>query len=183
MKEFQLSEGTSEIAPGWSVTIKQLNPVDRTIPGSTARHEALHTVAAILNNTHVKEASKIPGPGYLGRTILGQFDGLSFVAAHAFGCSGTGHDRAVLVMLGHSPEVLASSARSLLSGHEDEIQAVSSLIESKGTISGYEAKDAMGRAANPEVDIYLFGPEGEKRHFVTRVRKSEGYIIPLDIAA
>lgn len=181
IKELEISIGRTEIAPGWVAVIKPVKPIDPVTPGSTARHEAFHTVAALLTGTHVIEASRIPGPGFLGRTILSEFNAISFMAAHAMGCGGTGHDVSVIAWKGHDPNSLAEAARSVLSGHEEEIYTVSSLIESRGTISGNEAKWAMDVVTNPEAEIDIINPLGEKRHFVTRIKKGEGYKISIGI--
>ncbi len=158
----------AEIAPGWRAEARPLNPWAGVLPGSTAHHEALHTVAAILTGNNVEIASNVPGPGYLGKTVIGgEFNAIAFMAAHALGCSGTGHDRAVVALAGHDTEAAASAARSILSGHDREIYAVAALIETKRTISGFEAKEAMERAAKPQTEIKLTGPKGEVHYFVT----------------
>ncbi|TSC85425.1 MAG: hypothetical protein G01um10147_1163 [Microgenomates group bacterium Gr01-1014_7] len=156
----------------FEISIEPIQPVDRATPGSTAYHEAVHTVAAILTGSHVMEASKVPGSGYWGSTELDGFNPIAFVAAHAMGCSGTGHDVSVLVSQGHDPNLLAGEARSLLAYHKDEINAVASLIESRGTISGHEAVLAMNRAINPEAKVRIIDPLGNERHFVTKIRKN-----------
>jgi hypothetical protein len=134
-----------------------------------------------LTNSQVKEASRIPGPGYLGITKLNEFNPISFMAAHALGCDGTGHDVAVVRYMGHSPESVASSARRLLVDKEEEIHAVSSLIEEKGTITGTEARQAMDEVSNPEADVEMIGPNGEKRNFVAKTRKGKNFFVSIGL--
>ena len=169
-KSLEISPGTHEIADGWKAVIKPINSFDQVTPSSTAYHEAIHTVAALLTGSHVKEASRRSGPGFLGRTILSEFNAIAFIAPHAKGCSGTGYDVSVLAIMGHDPDSLASAARSVLIGHEGEVHAVASLIEINGSISGYEAKEIMGRVNDPEAEIKITNPLGEERHFVIKVR-------------
>lgn len=168
---------------GWTVKIKPIMPFNMVEPGATAKHEALHTVAAILTGDKVIDATRIPGDGFKGRTRLTRFSGIAFVAAHARGSDGAGHDLWVLRSLGHDVDLLAGEARSVLSGHDEEIHAVASLIEEKGTISGYEAEMVMDRVNNPEVEINIINPLGQQRCFVSKIRTSGDYFIPIDLAA
>lgn len=103
------------------------------------------------------------------------------MAAHAMGCDGTGHDVAVVGWMGHDTGSAASAARSLLISREDEIHAVAAEIETKGTISGHEANEAMEKVAHPEVDVEIKDPFGNIRQFVAKVRKSEGYTLSIGI--
>jgi hypothetical protein len=169
-----------EVLPGWTVIISRKNYFTQK-PGRTAHHEGLHTVAAIKNGSKVIEASREPGPGSLGHTLLGRYDRIAFMAAHAHGCDGTGHDVSVVRFMGDNPESAASSARQLLMNQEEEIYAVSSLIEEKGTITGEQAVQALDKVANPEADIEVIGPNGEKRSFVTKTRKGKNFFISIGL--
>lgn len=180
-KELEFSPRSSEIAPGWVVTVEPVKHFDMVEPGTTAIHEGIHVVATILTDNHVEEASIVPGPGYLGRTIAG-FSPIAFMAPHAMGCDGTGHDISVVIWKGYDPNSLAEAARSTLAGHEDEIYAVSSLIEAQGTISGYEAKWIMDEITHPEAQVEITNPLGQKWEFVSKTRStSNGYFIPTEL--
>lgn len=168
---------------GWTVKIEPIMPFNLAEPGATAHHEAAHTVAAILTGDYVEEATRISGPGYLGRTRLSRFNPIAFVAAHARGCSGTDYDLMVLTSLGYDTNSLAQAARGVLSGHEEEIFAVASLIEANGTISGNEALAVIEAVTNPKAEITLINPLGQERSFVSKVRKGGDYFIPVDLAA
>ncbi|OGE37040.1 hypothetical protein A3B45_04095 [Candidatus Daviesbacteria bacterium RIFCSPLOWO2_01_FULL_39_12] len=169
----EIKPGISEIYGGWKAKVKPIDCVEETMPSPTAEHEAAHTVAALLTGSCVRKASRIPGPGYSGITELNGFNGVAFMAAHALGCSGTGYDRLVVSQMGHDPDLLAGVARGVLSGHEEEISAVASLIEVKETISGTEALWVMNSARNPQAEVTIINPAGEKaRHFVTKIRGS-----------
>jgi hypothetical protein len=181
--EIKLSEGINEIFPGWQATVKLVNPlkIKNISKYSTSYHEATHAFAALKTGSHVHEASRIPGPGYNGITRLNEFNPIAFMAAHAMGCSGTGHDVAVVRRMGYSPESVAAQARMIMSGHEAEIDAIAADIEMQGTISGNQAWNTMEKAANPEVEVFLIDPEGKPRHFVAKTRRSEGFLIDLGI--
>lgn len=180
-KEMSVSLGITEIASGWIAIVKPIEPFKLVSPGSTAYHEAIHAVAAILTGTGVVEASRVPGPGFRGRTKLTEFNAISFMAAHAMGCDGTGHDVAVVGWMGRDPDSAAVAARRLLANREDEIHAVASEIETKGTISGYEAELAMDGAVNPDAEVEITDPFGNIRHFVAKTRRSNGHIISIGI--
>lgn len=166
---------------GIKALITPIAPFDMVTPGSTSYHEAAHTVAALLTGDTPEIASRNPGPGYLGITILRRFNKLAFVAAHALGCSGAGHDLSVLHRMGHDIGSLASAARDLLSGNLNKVYAVASLIQAKGAITGGEAKWVMDKLDNPEAKVEVVGRFGKIRHFVTKLRGG-AIPIPLDPA-
>jgi len=181
-KEFEVSIGTTKIAPGWTVDIEPVKPF-QVRPGYTSRHEGIHTVTAIITGTHVIEASRNPGPGYRGRTILAEKNAIAGIAAHAMGCGGTAYDVMIVRLQGHDPNSLASVARSILSGHEDEIYDVASAIEAKGAISGDEAEQIIYKARNPEAKVEITDPLGQKWNFVIKTKEVDGYFIPIEIPA
>lgn len=182
-KEFKLTLGTTEAIPGWSVTLRPLHEFKPVAHGSTSRHEAFHTVPAILRGIDVYIASIIPGPGYEGITKLGRFDDVSFMAPDSLGCRGTKHDVFVVTLMKRSPSSAAATARSLLMDKGDEINAVASLMEEKGTITGDDAKWAMNEVVNPETAVEISNPEGKVNKFVTRIRKVKDstYSVHLDL--
>lgn len=167
---------------GWTVKIKPIVPFDMAEPGATSYHEAAHTVAAILTGDSVLEATRISGLGYSGKTRLSRFNPIAFVAAYARGCSGTVYDIMVLTSLGYDANSLAQAARGVLSGQEEKISAVASLIEAKGTISGDQALAVIEAVTNPKAEITLINPLGHKRSFVSKVRKGGDYFIPVALA-
>ncbi len=169
----RVSTGVTEFAPGWKARITPIKPFDSITPGRTAYHEAAHAVAGIDD---LVEASNVPGPGYNGITKLSRFNPIAFMAAHAMGCDGTGHDVAVTAMMGHDPESVASAARSHLAPLAEEIHAVASLIETRRTISGYEARMAMDMVANPKVQIEIIDPKGKTGQFAEKIKKGQEYL-------
>ena len=181
----EIRSGITEIYSGWKAVVKPVNQVEKVITSSTSEHEAAHTVAAILTGSNVRRASRIPGPDYLGITELDGFNGVAFMAAHALGYGGTGYDRMVVVQMGHDPNLLADVARGVLAGYEEEISAVASLIEARGTISGGEAQWAMESVRDPRLEVAILNPLGsEERHFVLKVRQNPDFIpIRVSIAA
>lgn len=143
-------------------------------PGTTAKHEARHAVAARRNGTGVESATIISGSGYLGMTRLAKFDAVAAAAAHAHGDSGTGHDMAIIRASGISENAAISGARSALSGAEKEIHEVASMLQRKGTVSGSEIDIAMANAGREKEKIsaviFIKSPDGkeEKREIETK---------------
>ncbi len=177
-KELAVLPRTMEAAPGWHISVRPAKPTNSSKFGSTAYHEALHAVASVLTGTGVIEASKEPGPGYLGITRLEKFNLTAFIAAHAMGCDGTGHDVAVIRMMGHDPGSAAWAARELLVRHEEEINAVASSIEANGSISGRQVEESMENAANPKIMIEVTDPTGRMSRFVARMIDLGEYFDP-----
>lgn len=171
-KELEIFLGTrkTEIAPGWTVATWPIRQPELEVPyGRTAYHEAAHATVALVTNSGMEKASKKPGPGYLGITVLKEFNPLAFVAAHAAGCKGVGYDLWVLARRGYDIDSLAKTARNILGKYRNGLRAVASLIEARGTISGQEAQWALEKGNNPEVAVNITNPLGEVRNFVVKM--------------
>lgn len=52
-KELMLPAGTSEVAHGWTVTLKEIRSFEHIVPGDVSTHEGIHTLAALLTPTLV----------------------------------------------------------------------------------------------------------------------------------
>ena len=180
-RNFILSAEVTQLAPGWSAKVRPIDHFKKKFAGSTSLHETYHAVAAILTGTEVEDASSEPGPGFLGRTRLKAFNGIAFVAAHAMGCDGTGHDLGVLEYKKHNIGGLAEAARKVLRDREDEIHAVAVTIEEEGTVSGDRIKKVMDEAGKSEVEITVVGPNGQERNYVSKVRKGENHTITIGL--
>lgn len=168
-RHVEITAGITEIDPGMIVNVEAINPYAGIEPSHTDYHEAAHAVAG---ENDVQEVSNVAGPGYLGRTLLTRFNAIAFAAAHALGYGGTGHDLAVLRMMGYDPESVASDARRELAGREGEIHAVASELALNRTISGFRVKAAIERYRNPMVKVEIKNPLGEITSFVASARKT-----------
>src|SRR5438309_2024694 len=114
LRGVELSIGTTEIAPGYKAEVTPKFDLENKPKSETSIHETRHGVAGIKNGSYVRRMSIIPGPGYLGITELDRFDAIAFMAPHAAGCDGTGHDVSVVAYMGHNPGVAAGAANALL---------------------------------------------------------------------
>ena len=144
--------------------------------GGTAYHEACHAVAAMLLNITVFEATDIPGPGYGGYTSIAEFDSTVAAAAEAMGCDGTGHDLWSIAMQGDDPDAAVSSARSLLSGHMDELKAVATSIHGNGLASGATMDHARTRVTEDLVRVTIENPDGTTRTELKTLRRGDVYL-------
>ncbi len=180
--EVQVGAGIIEIAPGWTAQAEIDDPYENVEPGETADHEARHAVAGAEDGILPKLASRIPGPGYLGKTEFPLFSAAAAMAPDAHGCNGTGYDVALVRAMGQDPGAAAAAARSLLSGKEEIIHAVAALIEVKGTAYGHEISEAMFSAANPRVNVEITDPSGQSSRYSERLKGSSN-IIPISIPA
>ncbi len=126
----------------------------------TAYHEACHVLAAVLLDITVHEATNIPGPGYGGYTSLAQYDTTVAAAAEAMGCDGTGHDMYTVEMHGGDHGTAVARARALLSGRKDDLLAIATAIEKKGTATGSQMAEHRERLARDLVLITFRLPDG-----------------------
>lgn len=180
VKERLLNTGLNKITSKWSAFVEQIDPF-RTVPGSTAMHEAVHSVLAMLTGTWVKFTTIIPGPGYGGLTSLSEANAVAAVGPDELGHSGTGWDLLMAKLMGADRGSAGAVARSLAAKAHRLIYAVASTLQDKGTISGYEVKQTMVEAENPETRITYLGPQGERHEFIKKTREVNGYQIPLEI--
>lgn len=181
--EFEISLGTNKVVEtvgGGRVVIIPKNPFAK-MPGPISIHEAAHAVTAEDKGSHAELVSIVPGPGYLGRTNLNEFNGVASMAPHAIGCSGTGQDMAVVEMMGYNPNSLAAEAKEVVDDNWDEIYGVGSLLEARGTIFRNEVLWAIDQVRNPEVELGVINPLGEERHFAIKARRGEWIAVPIMI--
>ncbi len=123
---------------------------EKVIPSSVARHEAKHAVAAEFNGTRVISATIIPGPGYLGLTRLSRPDAIAAAAPHATGSSGTSHDMRIVGLMGHDAAAVSSAARAIIDKNHEQVEAVATILEEKGTVTGSEIQYAIRDAEKKE---------------------------------
>ncbi len=173
-----LSEANStQVVEGAEVVVERVagTVVEGGVNG-TAFHEACHALAAMLLNITVFEATDIPSGDYSGATWLAEYDPTVAAAAEAMGCDGTGHDMWTIAMMGDSPDAAVASARSLLSGHGDELNAVATSIQSAGTASGVTMDHARTRVSEDIVEVTIKNPDGTVRTEYKSLLRGELYL-------
>lgn len=152
----------------------------RVVPSDTALHEATHTVPALVNGTPVEEVSIVPGPGYLGITKLGRPDPIAALAPHSTGHNGTGHDVFIASLMVNDIGPASNVAKSIAQSRQKEIAAVASLLEEKGTITGYEAKEAMDsvdrKKEENKATVFIKSPDGSEKR-IPDVNVDNGVVI------
>ncbi len=161
---------TSTVVAGAEVVVRRLegSVVDMSV-NPVAFHEACHALAAMLLNITVFSATDVPSSDYLGATFLGEYNPTVAAAAEAMGCAGTGHDLWSIWVMGYDPSTEISNARALLSGHEDELNAVATAIQNSGSASGGEMAAAEARVDADVVEVTVENPEDHtvKREYRT----------------
>lgn len=174
MREFEVSitANRSRYIEGFKFSIEPQTPVKKTIPGSTAIHEAMHAVAALENGTSVDSVTIVPGDGYLGLTKLGKADAVAAMAPHSMGKAGTGHDVFIAGIIGNAGAA-ESVARGIINSNMDKVEAVASVLEEKRTIGSGEIHSAIDEIKNPKpisVTLFIESPTGEQRKERVEVR-------------
>jgi len=178
----QLTTVTRRIGP--KLQLRSLDPTQ------TSDHEALHTVVAQANGTDVEHVSIVPGPGYLGITKPTRFDAAAAAAAHAFGGTGTTHDRFIIQAHGHSVGAASSAAVDIISkdNNEKKVVAVAMALEMHGSLDNHGIKQVMQEVDEDErvvnsnmaiVDIFVKKPTGET--YESRGVKVKGNSDPIDL--
>ncbi len=168
---------TTQMVEGAEVVVERLGGtvVEQSING-TAFHEACHAVAAMLLNITVFEATDIPGPGYGGYTSIAEFDSTVAAAAEAMGCDGTGHDMWSIAANGDDPDTAVASARALLSGQMNTLNAVATSIQENGVASGQTMAEAQGRVSEDMVEVTIKNPDGTYKTELRTLRGGELYL-------
>lgn len=168
---------TSAVVEGAQVAIERVGGVvvEHGV-GGTAYHEACHALAAMLLDITVFEATDVPGPGYGGYTSVAEFDSTVAAAAEAMGCDGTGHDLWSIAMHGDDPDAAVASARSLLSPHMEELNAVATSIQSNRIATGDMMDTARTRVTEDLVRVTIENPDGTTRTELKTLRRGDVYL-------
>lgn len=153
---------TESLKGGTTITARKIE-APRVIPGSVAEHEAAHVVAA----GEIVSATIIPKGDALGTTQPVKMTAATAAAAEALGHTGTGWDMFLTEhVLGVDPGTAKAAARSALSGKDEELLEVATLLEERKTISQRDVEEARKniikrRQGIFEVEIEIRMP-GEK---------------------
>lgn len=167
-----------EIGDGYTAEIISLENYRQKAKG-TARHETHH---AIVDPNNVKLVSIHPGPGYLGKTELYEFDEVAAAAPAEAGDSGIDWDEQLTTHI-HKKDwnVSKSSAGARIAVIQEEIDEVSATLEEKGEMSGFEVKEAMARAGRRRAKIKITSREGNVTYLSSETNKRSGYQVTLGI--
>jgi hypothetical protein len=170
-------DGVTKTLEGVEVVVERLGGtvVESAING-TAFHEACHSLAAMLLNITVLEATDIPSGDYSGATWVTEYDPTVVAAAEAMGCDGTGHDMWTIAANGDDPDAAVASARALLTGHMDSLNAVASSIQDHGLVSGQTMAEARTRISEDLVEVTIKNPDGTLRTELRTLRGGELYL-------
>lgn len=169
---------------GTTVTAQKIER-PRKGPGSVAKHEAAHVVAA----GEIVMATIIPSGNASGRTQPVKMTATAAAAAEARGHDGTGYDMYLTEhILGVDPGVAKSAARSALSGKEEELDEVATLLEERRTIGQSDVKEARKNVSNRRKGIFpaeiaIIAPDGKTTSYITETFQHEVKISDLLKAA
>lgn len=153
-------EGRKDLG-GNKLTIRRLaGAVHDWSINSTAEHEAYHADAAVLVGLTVFKATDQPSAEYAGATWTSGYEPRMVAAPAAFGCDGTGHDLATIEENGDSVDHAIRGARSLLSGRADEVSAIATEIQKRGTATGTQMLAAAERVLDDQIEVRVETPSG-----------------------
>src|SRR3990167_3000185 len=129
---------TRTFEDGTTVNARKVE-VRRPIPSFVAKHEAAHVVAA----GRIVSATIIPSGNASGITRPVKMTAAAAAAPEALGHDGTGWDMYITEhVLGVDPNVAKSAARSALSGREEELHEVATLLQERSTIGQSDVEEA-----------------------------------------
>lgn len=165
---------TKTLEGGTTITARKIE-TPRPFPGSVAEHEAAHVVAA----GEIVSATIIPSGDTLGTTQPVKMTATAAAAAEALGHSGTGWDMYLTeYVLGVDPGTAKAAARSALSGRDEEIFEVATLLEERKTIGQSDVDEARQNIIERRQGIFAveveIGEPGKKiRSFPTKSFRGE----------
>lgn len=171
------------VAKGWKTRTKRINLFEGVIPGKTARHEAKHLVLLIENGVGAKSGTIVEGNGYLGMVEPNGWDPIAAIGPHADGDSGGSHDLSLVINRGHDPNTVGLIARSMLNRLSMKVHLVAALLETKRTVSGYEAAEVMKEADDPREVIEREDPFGNITSIIARRSQRQAIVFGMDKAA
>ena len=154
---------------GTTVSARKVE-IKRPIPGSVAKHESAHVVAA----GKIVSATIIPSGDALGTTQPVKMTAQAAAAAEALGCSGTGHDMFIAEhVLGVDPNVAKSAARSALSGKSEEMYEVATLLQERRTIGQSDVEEARQNVKDRNkgifpVEVEIITPDARRRSIIAK---------------
>lgn len=181
MNERFVEGKVARVAKHWKTKIRSAtNPFEKINPSKTALHEAKHLVLLIEGGVGAKSGTVVEGNGYLGMVEPNGWDPIAAIGPHADGDSGGSHDLSLVIRYGHDPNIVGSIARNMLSGLRRKVQLVAGLLETKRTVSGYEAAEIMKEDDDPREIIEREDPFGNITSITTRRSQRQSIVFGLD---
>ena len=177
MERLDLSSGAmpfKERAGGVVIRVQKIE-IPRQVPGSVAQHESAHIVAA----GRIKSATIIPSGNALGTTTPEVMTAAAAAAAAAMGHDGVGWDLFVTEqMLGVDAQTAKTAARQALSGKQEEMHEVATLLEERKTIYQSDVEEARENVRRKRkgifaVEVEITSAQGKLISFTTETINSE----------
>lgn len=165
-----------------AVAVKK--PKKIIIPSQTALHETEHAYVAEKLGTGVRLVTIVPGPGYLGLTVLEEFNEVAAVAPHVNGRGGTGQDMLNARLSGTDENVAMSVARSITDPNREEINDLAGELQEKNTMTGAELRSSINsnsKKKNLEATVFIKLPSGEERKYEGFDVEKETVLVPDEI--
>ena len=165
---------TRTFEDGTTVSARKVE-VKRPIPGSVAKHESAHVVAA----GKIVSATIIPSGDALGTTQPVKMTAVAAVAAEALGHDGTGWDMFLTEhILRVDPSVAKSAAQSALSGKSEEMYEVATLLQERSTIGQSDVEEARRNVKKRNqgifpIEVEIVTPDGRRRSITTKSFRNE----------
>ena len=156
---------------GTSIRVRRIEE-SRAIPGSVAQHEAAHVIAS----DGIESATIIPSGNALGTTTPKRMTPAAAGAAAAMGHRGVGWDLFLAQhVMGVHAESAKSQARAVLSGQEEEMHEVASLLEERKTIGQPDVDEARRNVRNRREGIFPVEVSIQSAHGELQIHKTESY--------
>lgn len=163
---------------GTTVTVRKMEPA-RPMPGSVAEHEAAHVVAA----GEIVNATIIPSGDALGTTTPVRMTAAAAAAAEAMGHSGTGWDMFLTEhYLGVDRHTAKAAARAALSGKQEEMHEVATLLQERGTIGQSDVNEAWKNVDNRRHGIHIVEVQINKPGEKTQTHRLQSFRNEIKIA-
>lgn len=176
--DFSLTNAiTTKRVGGAKVSVRRLEgAVQAGSINHTAFHEACHVLAAFLVMMTVYKATDIPSADYGGATWVSDYDPRVAAAAEAMGCSGTGHDMWTVDMMGDSPTAAIVGAFALIGNRHDELNAIATEIQARGTASGSDMANAKDRVHTDVVEVTVEAKDGTTKSHIVAARANTVHV-------
>lgn len=170
---------------GTEVEIVRTDASPRIEPGKVAKHEAAHVIAA----GEIVFATIIQNGDALGTTQPVKMTAAAAAAAEALGYEGTGMDMFIVEhVLGVDPSTAKSAARSELSGQDEELEEVATLLQERKTIGQDDVEQAREnvrkrRKGIHPVVITIVRPNGQRKAYTTESEQEKVWIDEEEISS
>lgn len=93
------------------------------------------------------------------------------------GRSGTGYDMHIVTLMGVNPDSAARAGRSVIQQHSEEVAAVASELQEKGTLSGHEIKEIIRKVENKTQEVQIVFEVNGKRQVIEKQKSEKGIVV------